>query len=218
MRKVINEYEIHENKTEEKEKKGTIDPEDAVTLSTTVGCLRGLMLGLVSLAVTVSGTLAVWSKSGFFMGVFAGVCLLIVCGGFTIYWTSSVKKLTIWDCLFPLPIGLVSAVVFTPVALLANGSFFSAVTCMAASFFLTVILFLYRSKKIEGKYLIWPFLVFVYEILPIELPTEFDNWLAFGGNIINAIAGMAFHEIVELQLKNKMGNLPNYSDKKEDDE
>ena len=214
MRKVINEYEINENgapkEQPQKTRQTPNEQEHGATVTTTVGCLRGMMFAGMGIMLSVSGAIAVWSQAGFLMGLFAGLVLLVLSIGFTIYWTTTVKQLTIWDCLLPLPLGLVSSVLFAPASLLFNLSVFSALTCMGAALFLSMTMLLYRSRKIDGKWLIFPFLVFMYEMLPVEFPGELDNMLSFGGNIVNTIAALSFSPIN--QLRETQAELPDSSE------
>ena len=54
---------------------------------------------------------------------------------------------------------------------------------------------MYKAGNISGGWLIIPFLVFFYEILPIELPTDFDNMLCFGGDCTNFICTLIFKKV-----------------------
>ena len=155
--------------------------------STTVGCMRYAVLGPLAAIFTLCVAVAVWVKFGFFYAVFAAILFFIISAFFVVRFAENVKKLSVFDCLLPIFVGLLSSIFFTPIALAANGSFFSFVTCMGASIFLSMMMFLYRAGKVGVGFLVLPFLVFIYEILPFEFPTELDNLFAFGGNIIVGI-------------------------------
>jgi len=158
--------------------------------STTVGCMRYAVLGPLAAVITLCATVAVWVKFGFFYAVFAAILFFILSAFIVVRLAENAKKLSVFDCLLPLFIGLLSSVFFTPIAIAANGSFFSFVTCMSASVFLSMMMFLYRAGKVNAWFLLFPFLVFIYEILPFEFPTELDNFFAFGGNIIVGITAL----------------------------
>ena len=155
--------------------------------STTVGCMRYAVLGPLAAIFTLCVAIAVWVKFGFFYAIFAAILFFIISAIFVVHLAENVKKLSVFDCLLPILVGLLSSIFFTPIALAANGSFFSFATCMGASIFLSMMMFLYRAGKIGLGFLIWPFLVFFYEILPFEFPSDLDNIFAFGGNIIVGI-------------------------------
>lgn len=175
----------------------TLEPEQQPlgdTSSTMVGCLRGTIAACVSIMLTLFGGISVGIKAGWFAGMMSAVVLFLVLIGVSIYLMNTAKQLTVLDCILPLPIGAISAVLFTPVGFM-SASLFSAATCLGASFFLTMMLFLYRAKKIHGGFLILPFLVFLYEILPVELPTDLDNLLCLGGNGVNWVCSVTFDSI-----------------------
>lgn len=154
--------------------------------NTVTGCFRGALCLIISVIFSVIGGIAVWTKSGFFMGLFAGLVLFIICAALSIYVMYTAKRLTVFDCFFPVVMGALSCLLFFPFDILSF-SFFSVATCMSASVFLSMMLLLYRAKFINGYLLIVPFLVFMYELLPFEFPSDIDNFLAFGGDGINAV-------------------------------
>ncbi|MCQ2410684.1 MAG: hypothetical protein MJ053_04140 [Elusimicrobiaceae bacterium] len=167
------------------------------TTRTLVGCLRGTIAGCAGLVCAAAGGLGVGLQAGIWPGVFTGLGLLVVFVGTAVYLMNHAKQLTVVDCILPLPIGAVSALVFAPVGWL-GGSMFSAVTCLGASFLLCVMLLMYRANKIHGGWLIVPFVVFLYELLPVELPTDLDNMLSLGGDGINCLAALVFPQNKDL--------------------
>ncbi len=167
------------------------DKESSSATRTVVGCLRGTIAGSASLMCSVAGGIGVGIQSGIGFGILAGMGLFFVLMGFSVYLMNNAKNLTVVDCILPLPIGAISALLFAPVSLFA-GSVFSAATCLGASLLLSIMLLMYRAKKIYGGMLVIPFLVFIYELLPIELPTDLDNFLCLGGNGVNFIASLVF--------------------------
>lgn len=159
--------------------------------STMAGCLRGTIAVSASITISAAAGLSVGMSFGIGKGLLTGILLLAVllCG--SVYLMNNAKQLTVSDCIMPLPIGALSAFLFAPVGLM-EGNFFSVATCLGASLFLTIMLFLYKSKKIGAKWLILPFLVFIYELLPIDLPTDLDNFLSLGGNGVNLLLAKLF--------------------------
>ena len=159
-----------------------------------VGCLRGTMAGCVSVMLALFAGISVGIKAGWFLGVMTGTVLFLVFISVSVYLMNTAKQLTVSDCILPLPIGVVSALLFTPVGFI-SASLFSTATCLGSAFFLTMMLFLYRAKKIYGGFLVIPFFVFLYEMLPIELPTDLDNFLCLGGNGVNFVFSVTFDYI-----------------------
>ncbi|MGN0025180.1 MAG: hypothetical protein ACI351_07105 [Candidatus Avelusimicrobium sp.] len=185
-RKIKQAEVISTNDSYEKE-----DKEALSTTRTVVGCLRGTIAGSASLMCAIAGGIGVGIESGTGFGILAGMGLFFVLMGFSVYLMNNAKNLTVVDCILPLPIGVISAFLFAPVSLFA-GSIFSAATCLGASLLLSIMLLMYRAKKIHGGMLVIPFLVFIYELLPIELPTDLDNLFCLGGNGVNFIASLVF--------------------------
>ena len=167
------------------------DEASSSTKRTVVGCLRGTIAGSASLMCSIAGGIGVGIQSGAGFGILTGMGLFFVLMGFSVYLMNNAKNLTVVDCVLPLPIGAMSALLFAPVSLFA-GSVFSAVTCLGASLLLSIMLLMYRAKKIYGVMLVVPFLVFIYELLPIELPTDLDNVLCLGGSAVDCLTSLVF--------------------------
>lgn len=99
----------------------------------------------------------------------------------------AVTGLSLYDCLVPFAVSVVCGIAFAPIELLA-GNLFSSATCIYSGFLLTLGLFSYRGGRINNPYwLLMPTMTFVYEILPIDLPTPIDNILALSANSIHYI-------------------------------
>ena len=161
------------------------------TTSSIAGCLRGTIGFTGGSILAVGGGIGIGIQYGVGLGILTGIALFVVFICLAIYLINNAKQLTILDCFLPIPVGLMSAVLFAPISL-AGMSIFSSATCLAASLFLTIMLLMYRTQKITGGWLILPFLVFIYELLPIEFPSDIDNFLAFGGNATNLILAWTF--------------------------
>lgn len=142
-----------------------------------VGCMRGAVLALPLLFII---PITVWYEYTFLWGFLSFVIGAVI----LIYVMNSTKSLTVADVVLPLIISLVAAVIFAPISLLA-GNFFSIVTCTLAGLMLSVALGLYKAGKLYGSFLILPILCFVYEILPIDLPTDIDNIIGLAANGVN---------------------------------
>lgn len=186
MRKIKQAEVISTNDSYERENNGV-----SSATRTVVGCLRGTIAGSASLMCSIAGGIGIGIQSGIGLGILTGMGLFFVLMGFSVYLMNNAKNLTVTDCILPIPIGVMSAFLFAPVSLFA-GSIFSAATCLGASLLLSIMLLMYRAKKIHGGMLVIPFLVFIYELLPIELPTDLDNLLCLGGSGVNFIASLVF--------------------------
>jgi len=89
-------------------------------------------------------------------------------------------KLTVMDCITPTILSIIAGILFAPIKLFA-ASIFSPFTCIGGGILFSAALMLYKNGRMKGWALILPALTFVYELLPIELPTDLDNFLALGG-------------------------------------
>ena len=183
----------------------TVNQIDEKTTRTVAGCLRGILLTCTNIVVSIIiSAYTVVNGGGIIKGVLFGILFFIAFLIISFIIVNKTKQLTISDCILPLIIGTISAVVFAPISFLQL-SFFSSVTCLAASLFLTITLFMYKIGRVSGGWLIFPFLVFLYEILPIEFPTDIDNILCFGGNITNLTFSLIFGKAI--LNKNSEGKL-----------
>jgi hypothetical protein len=139
----------------------------------------------LSLGIVISQYYGIW------LGVISGFIMLIVsmwCAGKLI--DRSQARLTVIDCFLPMVISLLSGVVFFPLSLV-SGNLFSPATCIVSGVLLTLGLFGYREGKIDSAgWLVFPFLTFVYEILPVDLPTDIDNLLGLGTTTVIEVAGL----------------------------
>jgi hypothetical protein len=164
-----------------------------------VGCLRAVLAASISFGITMSIGIAVYKSFGIWQTVVAVIASLCICA--IIVWriANSAKRLTVFDCAIPLFISIIAGVIFAPISLF-TASIFSSFTCIGAGIFLSLGLFLYRKGELSGYFLILPTLTFIYEILPIELPTDLDNLLALGADSANFILAGIFRKI-------KMGGL-----------
>lgn len=172
------------------------------TTKTVAGCLRSVLLTCINIVFSILIGLKIGITGGIINGVFYGFAFFVIALILTFFIVNKTKNLTILDCILPLFIGSVSAIIFAPFSFLEL-SFYSSFTCLAASLFLTIVLFMYKAGKISGNWLIYPFLVFLYEILPIEFPTDIDNILCFGGNITNFVCSLMFGKTIQNSIPQK---------------
>ncbi len=150
------------------------------------GCCSMVFVPIVAIA---AGILA-GQHWGICAGILIGVAsLFITANAISAFISKQTKSLTAVDCLLPTFISIVCGVLFAPIALFA-ANLFSFATCIFSGVILTVALFAYRSGRIESAgWLVMPFLTFAYEILPIDLPTDLDNFLGLGvSTVVDVVA------------------------------
>lgn len=152
------------------------------------GCLRGVVLSLGALFLSIMIGIASGQSVGTLWGIIIGTVTLIVFIVVISFVVNRSKKLTIVDCVLPFIISVIAAVAFAPVALF-SGNLFSIATCIFSGVLMSVGLILFKLGKIHGAFLVLPMLTFIYEILPIDLPSDLDNILAFSVTTINLVVG-----------------------------
>ena len=162
------------------------------------GCLRSMILFPVGIVLSVLLGMASGQSLGVLWGIIIGIVAFLINIAIVVFVLNKSKTLTIVDCALPFVISILAAFTFAPLALF-EGSFFSIGTCIFSGVFLSVGLILYKQNRIRGIYLILPMLTFIYEILPIDLPTDLDNEIALGANTLDLVVGILVNPIKRLK-------------------
>lgn len=152
--------------------------------------IRGCSLFFFIPVLSLAGGIVVGQRCGILLGIVAGMMMFGISfwgAGKLVDRTSS--GLSSVDCFLPVGISIISGIVFLPVGLVA-GNLFSPATCIFSGILLTVGLWAYKVGRIQSAgWLVLPFLTFLYEILPIDLPTDLDNLLGLSAaTVIEVIA------------------------------
>lgn len=93
------------------------------------------------------------------------------------------KTLSYADCFFPILVGSVWSLLLMPLRLAEAD--FSAPAAIGSSMFLSLSLWQLKKTDFRQKgFLVFPLLVFIYEMLPINIPGPVDDILAFGGQAV----------------------------------
>ena len=153
-----------------------------------VGFLRGCFGGIIALVFSTLFGIAIGRQFGWFPGILAGFMMIAGLGVVVGKLINSKKKITTADCIIPLVMSLISAIVFMPIGLV-SGNLFSAATCITAGAFLCVSMWLNKNGRLAEWALIMPMLTFIYEMLPIDLPTDLDNVLGLAGSFASMKMG-----------------------------
>jgi hypothetical protein len=153
-----------------------------------VGVLRGCLFAVISPIFAIILGIAIGRDHGFWYGLLAGLGAMTLAGIIAAIFMNSGGKLTIADCIMPTILSIISGIVFAPLQLL-EGSFFSSATCIMSGVLFSIGLWLHKVGRMSGPWLIFPLLTFVYEMLPIELPSDMDNLFAFGGSCFSIYFG-----------------------------
>lgn len=147
---------------------------------TNINVLRGVCLFVTSPAVAIA--IGIWLGSGIWTGIIWGILGLIValCGAVAIGTSEKRGTVTALDCILPIPISIFCGIIFAPVRLFVV-DFFSPVTCIGSGLLFSLALIMFRSNRLDETPLWIIGMVFLYEILPINLPTPLDDVLCLGG-------------------------------------
>jgi hypothetical protein len=176
----INKKKIDKNKVD--------NQESQPTKKYPVGCLRGVILFPVGLLLSILIGIASGQSFGILRGIIIVIVIFIICNAIILFIINKSKTLTIVDCVLPFIISIIAAFIFAPTALFA-GNLLSIGTCIFSGVLLSLGLILYKLDKINGAFLILPMLTFIYEILPIDLPSDLDNIIALGVNTLDLVTG-----------------------------
>ena len=145
-----------------------------------INILRGVCLFVASPAVAIA--VGVWLGSGIWSGILWGILGFIaaLCGAVALGTSENRGTVTALDCVLPIIISIFCGIIFAPVHLFA-ANFFSSVTCIGSGLLFSLALIMFRSNRLDETPLWIVGMVFLYEILPINLPTDLDDVLCLGG-------------------------------------
>ena len=147
---------------------------------TNINVLRGVCLFVASPAVAIA--IGIWLGSGIWTGILWGILGFIaaLCGAVAIGTSEKRGTVTALDCILPIVISIFCGIIFAPVHLF-EADFFSPVTCIGSGLLFSLALIMFRSNRLDETPLWIIGMGFLYEILPINLPTDLDDVLCLGG-------------------------------------
>jgi hypothetical protein len=144
-----------------------------------VGCLTPL-LALLSFAVG-------WLAKDWQVGLIAtlvtfgvGIVLMAV----SLLW---IRRITWPDVLAPVVFSIPWTLLLLPLKLVTAD--FIPGTFVVAAMFLSACLWMYKEERITREFLILPTLVFLYEMLPINIPGPIDDFLCLTGSAGSTVVG-----------------------------
>ena len=155
-----------------------------------MGVVRGICLFVCSPSLALALGIFVGYNHGWGWGVLWGLVAMVMLVVYAIKMGTSLSlgEVTVWDCILPVVVSIICGITFAPVHLFA-ANFFSAVTCIGAGIFFSIALIMYRVGALESWALYLSMATFLYEALPINLPTDLDDFLCFGGSGAGLILG-----------------------------
>ena len=152
--------------------------------------MRGICLFVCSPSLAIA--LGIWTgyNYGWGWGVLWGIVGLFALLVFAVKmgFSGNASEVTATDCVLPFFVSIVCGITFAPVHLFA-ANFFSAFTCIGAGALFSLALIMFKFGKLESWALYLLMATFLYEALPINLPTDLDDFLCFGGGGVSLVVG-----------------------------
>lgn len=144
---------------------------------------KSILLFILSIPLGIAFFFIAWLSFDFRIGLIVGLCafILINIGALTSFFL--IKKITFIDILLPIPFAVIWSLILSIFSLGAN--LFSAPAAIGSAFFLSLCLYrFYTGNLVSKSFLILPVLIFMYEMLPINIPGPIDDYLSFGGDLV----------------------------------
>jgi hypothetical protein len=143
---------------------------------------KSLLVIVVSAPLSVAVGLAFWVAQSWRAGLIACFSTFAVCLVAATLLTFFTRRFTLVDVFLPLIFSVVWSLVLMPFSLGAD--LFTAPAAIGSGMLLTWCLWRVYHEGGEGrKWLIFPILVYVYEMLPINIPGAFDDYFALSGDL-----------------------------------
>jgi hypothetical protein len=143
---------------------------------------KSLLLVVVSGPLSLAAGVAFWAAQGWRAGVVAFCATLAACLVAATLLAFFTRRLTLVDVFLPLVFSVLWSLILVPFSL--GSDLFTAPAAIGSGMLLTWCLWRVYHEGGEGKrWLIFPILVYVYEMLPINIPGVFDDYFALSGDL-----------------------------------
>ena len=148
---------------------------------------KSLLLIVMALPMSAVVLIIFWAATSHWKtGVVAGAATLGTCLIGATLLMCLTKRFSLFDVFLPLIFSVIWSAILTLFSL--GAEVFTAPTAIGSGFILTLCLWrVYHSNGAGRSWLIFPTLVYLYEMLPVNIPGPFDDMFAFGGDIVAAI-------------------------------
>jgi hypothetical protein len=138
--------------------------------------VRSLTISALSFPFTLLGFIIGWASRDFRFGLLAGAVI------FTVFFVAAVvslffiKEFSYLDAALPVVFAVLWSAALAPFSF--GASLFSAPSFIGAGLMLGACLLLDKRYKMAKSWLVYPALVFFYEMLPINIPGPVDDAFA----------------------------------------
>jgi hypothetical protein len=168
---------------------------------------KSLLVVVVSVPLSIAVGLAFWVAQNWRAGLIACFSSFAVCLVAATLLAFFTRRFTLVDVFLPLIFSVLWSLLLMPLSLGAD--LFTAPAAIGSGILLTWCLWRVYHEDGEGrKWLIFPILVYIYEMLPINIPGVFDDYFALSGDL----ACVLFYQLAASHRKQLPGpgtmNLP----------
>jgi hypothetical protein len=147
---------------------------------------KSLLIVVVSVPLSIALGIAFWAAQGWKIGLiacFSTFAACLVAATLTAFFT---RRFTLFDVFLPVIFSVIWSAILTPFSLGAD--LFTAPAAIGAGLLLTLCLWKVHHEGGEGRrWLIFPILVYIYEMLPINIPGPIDDYFALTGDFASVI-------------------------------
>lgn len=138
-----------------------------------VGCMSvplSIIVGVITSLSHGPRWGAIWSVSTF--GICFAIALVIML---------TTRRLSAVDLWLPVPIAVLWSAILSIFSL--GAEVFTAPACIGSAILFSTSLWMSRRSEQSPGWTVLPGIVFMYEMLPINIPGPFDDYFAFGGTV-----------------------------------
>ncbi len=156
---------------------------------------KSMLLIALSVPLAICAAIIAWISINFRAGIIAGCSVLAICIIAATLMLFFLKRFSLVDVFLPLIFSVIWSVALIPVTL--PEAVFSVPTAIGSGFILTMCLWrVYHDPRVGKGWLIFPIIVYMYEMLPVNIPGPFDDIFAFGGDVI---CGILFYSVTSFR-------------------
>jgi hypothetical protein len=147
---------------------------------------KSILLLLMAVPLSIALFFIFWATYNWRAAVIAGSSTFALCLVGATLLLLFTRSFSLFDVFLPLIFSVLWSLFLVPFSL--GVEIFYAPSAIGAGIILTLCLWrTYHNDGAGKQWLIFPLLVYIYEMLPINIPGPFDDYFAFGGDIVYAI-------------------------------
>jgi hypothetical protein len=147
---------------------------------------KSILLTIVAVPLSIFMAVIAGLSLNWKAGAIAGSSTMAICMVIATLMLFFLKTFSLVDVFLPLLFSVVWSVILIPFSF--GEAIFSAPAAIGSGFILTLCLWRVHQNGGAGKsWLIFPIIVYMYEMLPVNIPGPFDDYFAFGGDVVCGI-------------------------------